>query len=445
MTRCIYCNATEDLSDSDIIPDGLTNAKITNKNVCRIPHNNNFSNQFESYVINSLATLRDKLDIKTKSNKYPETEYEVSIGDFSAKKKGTKNSTLIGEKVLSNNKKNMKVGPLDIIEQIAKKIDNAKTTELDINPIEIETKFRLEPEVFFNQKTKRLMAKIAYEWYCRHNNIDEFYSEFKNITDYICDENKSVDDLVTYIKDPEIYSFIDNICESGSHMLFLYTDSENAVRVVISFFGICVYNVKLLDTVSNKFKNNFMYQEFQVSSNKITVKNEDVIGLIKLLLSPQTQENVDKIRIVTYLKQLEIQMMKYAHSYLEYDNDFINFVINRYIDLFNVEIIHIRGLKRFVKDLFKDKNKITQLNPNGGDSPRILMYYCLFLLGIQDEEHVDISLLKRQISERINISYNECNLFKSQLKQMHKQIIETEGYIELLNKGANKVQITPLK
>lgn len=188
-----------------------------------------------------------------------------------------------------------------------------------------------------------------------------------------------------------------------------------------------------------------MYQEFQVSSNKITVKNEDVIGLIKLLLSPQTQENVDKIRIVTYLKQLEIQMIKYAHSYLEYDNDFINFVINRYIDLFNVEIIHIRGLKRFVKDLFKDKNKITQLNPNGGDSPRILMYYCLFLLGIQDEEHVDISLLKRQISERINISHNECNLFKSQLKQMHKQIIETEGYIELLNKGANKVQITPLK
>ncbi|MED2693750.1 hypothetical protein [Bacillus toyonensis] len=445
MTRCIYCNAKEDLSDSDIIPDGLTNAKITNKNVCRIPHNNNFSNQFESYVINSLATLRDKLDIKTKSNKYPETEYEVSIGDFSAKKKGTKNSTLIGEKVLSDNKKNIKVGPLDIIENIAKKIDNAKTTELDINPIEIETKFRLEPEVFFNQKTKRLMAKIAYEWYCRHNGINEFYSEFKNITDYICDENTSVDDLVTYIKDPEVYSFIDNICESGSHMLFLYTDSENAVRVVISFFGICIYNVKLLDTVSNKFKNNFMYQEFQVSSNKITVKSEDVIGLIKLLFSPQTQENIDKIRIVTYLKQLEIQMIKYAHLYLEYDNDFMTFVINRYIDLFNVEIIHIRGLKRFVKDLFKDKNKITLLNPNGGDSPRTLMYYCLFLLGIQDEEHVDIGLLKRQISEKINISHNECNLFKSQLKQMHKQIIETEGYIELLNKGANKVQITPLK
>ncbi|KMP76716.1 hypothetical protein TU62_06845 [Bacillus cereus] len=444
MTRCIYCNATEDLSDSDIIPDGLTNSKITNKNVCRIPHNNKFSDQFESYVINSLTTLRDKLDIKTKSNKYPETEYEVSIGDFSAKKKGTKNSTLIGEKVLSDNKKNMKVGPLNTIEKIAQKIDNAKITELDINTIEIETKFRLEPEVFFNKKTKRLLAKIAYEWYCRHNGIDEFYSEFKNITDYICDENTIVDDLVTYIKDPEVYSFVDNNCESGSHMLFLYTDSKNAVRVVISFFGICIYNVKLLDVVSNKFKENFLYQEFQVTSKKFTVEIEDVNNLIKLFFLPQTQENVDKIKIVPHLLQLQKLMIEYVHLYPEYDNELIDIVTDRYIGLFNVEIIHIRGLKRFVKDLFKDKNKVTQLNPNGGDSSRSLMYYCLFLLGIQEEEHVDISLLNRQLSERINISNNESNLFKSQLKQMHKQIIETEGYIELLNKGANKVLITPL-
>ncbi|PFP64486.1 hypothetical protein COK00_15300 [Bacillus cereus] len=346
--------------------------------------------------------------------------------------------------MLSDNKKNMKVGPLNTIEKIAQKIDNAKITELDINTIEIETKFRLEPEVFFNKKTKKLLAKIAYEWYCRHNGIDEFYSEFKNITDYICNENTIVDDLVTYIKDPEVYSFVDNNCESGSHMLFLYTDSKNAVRVVISFFGICIYNVKLFDIVSNKFKENFLYQEFQVTSKKITVEREDVNDLIKLFFLPQTQENVDKIKIVPHLLQLQKLMIEYVHLYPEYDNELIDIVTDRYIGLFNVEIIHIRGLKRFVKDLFKDKNKVTQLNPNGGDSSRSLMYYCLFLLGIQEEEHVDISLLNRQLSERINISNNESNLFKSQLKQMHKQIIETEGYIELLNKGANKVLITPL-
>lgn len=48
--KCIYCGTTEDLSESDIIPDALTNAKITNRNVCRKNHNNEFSDMFEAEV-----------------------------------------------------------------------------------------------------------------------------------------------------------------------------------------------------------------------------------------------------------------------------------------------------------------------------------------------------------------------------------------------------------
>jgi len=44
------CGAAEDLSESDIIPDALTNARILNKNVCRTQHNNKFSDLFESRV-----------------------------------------------------------------------------------------------------------------------------------------------------------------------------------------------------------------------------------------------------------------------------------------------------------------------------------------------------------------------------------------------------------
>jgi len=45
--KCIYCDTSVDLSESDIIPDALTNARILNKNVCRIAHNNKFSDLFE--------------------------------------------------------------------------------------------------------------------------------------------------------------------------------------------------------------------------------------------------------------------------------------------------------------------------------------------------------------------------------------------------------------
>lgn len=51
---CIYCGTKKDLADSDIIPDALTNAKIINPHVCRVAHNNKFSDMFENEIINDI-------------------------------------------------------------------------------------------------------------------------------------------------------------------------------------------------------------------------------------------------------------------------------------------------------------------------------------------------------------------------------------------------------
>ena len=56
--KCIYCGKNHDLSESDIIPDALTNARIFNNNVWRIEHNNRFSDMFESKVIEALAEIK---------------------------------------------------------------------------------------------------------------------------------------------------------------------------------------------------------------------------------------------------------------------------------------------------------------------------------------------------------------------------------------------------
>ena len=58
LNKCIYCGKVDDLSESDIIPDALTNARIFNKNVCRIEHNNLFSDMFESKVIEAYVFFR---------------------------------------------------------------------------------------------------------------------------------------------------------------------------------------------------------------------------------------------------------------------------------------------------------------------------------------------------------------------------------------------------
>ena len=48
INKCIYCGIDFDLSESDIIPDALTNACILNRNVCRIEHNKESNDMFES-------------------------------------------------------------------------------------------------------------------------------------------------------------------------------------------------------------------------------------------------------------------------------------------------------------------------------------------------------------------------------------------------------------
>ena len=78
--ECIYCGTSEDLSESDIIPDALTNARIINRNVCRVAHNNRFSDLFESKVISDLGFITNELDIKSsKGKKYASYAATIKI------------------------------------------------------------------------------------------------------------------------------------------------------------------------------------------------------------------------------------------------------------------------------------------------------------------------------------------------------------------------------
>lgn len=101
--RCIYCGTDADLSESDIIPDALTNARIMNKNVCRIAHNNQFSDMFESKVISALSFITNELDIKSsKSAGYPAYHTTVTIegNDYEAKIRSDRD--LLGNRVLKS-------------------------------------------------------------------------------------------------------------------------------------------------------------------------------------------------------------------------------------------------------------------------------------------------------------------------------------------------------
>lgn len=161
---CIYCGTTEDLSDSDIIPDALTNTKIINQNVCRIAHNNKFSDMFEDEIIKSMALITNELNIKSsKGKKYAPYAAKIIID-------GTEYSTNIssemelfsGKKIISTEDGKIKMGPMEQIKKI-KGANNENVAVVDVNQMEIEKRVTLKMDVFFSVSMHRLMAKIAYE------------------------------------------------------------------------------------------------------------------------------------------------------------------------------------------------------------------------------------------------------------------------------------------
>lgn len=140
---CIYCGITEDLSKSDIIPDALTNAKIINPNVCRIEHNNKFSDMFEDEVIKKLVLITNELDIKSsKGKRYASYKAIITVGDIDYNIKMSSETELFGgnKKMRSVDGKYL-LGPIHEIKKI-KAADHTNVREIDVNQIEIEKRYR---------------------------------------------------------------------------------------------------------------------------------------------------------------------------------------------------------------------------------------------------------------------------------------------------------------
>lgn len=140
--KCIYCGNTKDLSESDIIPDALTNARILNKNVCRIEHNNKFSDMFESKVIESLAFITNELDIKSrKGKKYAAYNATLTIDgvDYNVLLHGDNN--IFDGRVLKSVDKTQMISSYDKMVKISG--NENKVHPLDVNHVEIEKRYAL--------------------------------------------------------------------------------------------------------------------------------------------------------------------------------------------------------------------------------------------------------------------------------------------------------------
>lgn len=444
---CIYCGESKDLSKSDIIPDALTNAKIVNPNVCRVEHNNNFSDLFESEVIEKLAFITNELDIKSsKSKSYPRYEAEINI-------EGINYSTKISsEKELFSNNKKMRsvdgkylVGEYDQIRKIQNS-NNKNTKTIDINQIEIEKKVNIDVAVFFSKSMYRLIAKIAFEWYCLNNEVNNKIRSFEKIIQFIV--GGTGDGLVTIASNSDLYDSIYETMDFGSHTLLSYLGKDNSVNVLVSLFGMVIYNVRVCDEKVAGCENNVLFQRLTLEAKRDEFKCDIVKTLEYIFTNKFIEVDLGNGSIAKFPKDFTDTTLNYQLFYLinyhlfqndlqcvsKPDKKIEGIILKCMKDILQASAVTIRGLKRFVKEHFKSLDMEVRLNPQGTNKRATFLFYLLFMIGQSSEVVAGISDLNRLIKGRFtigDITINEDLSF-----ELKDEIFSNEDYSGIILKGA---------
>lgn len=455
--HCIYCGTTENLSVSDIIPDALTNARITNDCVCQDSHNSKMTEKFESIVAKKLAFLTNELDIKSSKSKfYPDYSATIVVGKskYEAKKLKSNDDFIKKNKVLWNKEHTQAIGDIETIRAIAKSngVDESKVDIVDINNIEIIKTIKFETEVFFSLEMYRQVAKIAFEWYCAQNKVTQKHECFNEIINYIVDgvgEN-----IVSIVSDTDVNNKFNDYCNNGSHCLVGYITKEGDISVFVDIFGLIIYNVKICNGIPEFCDKNCLLQKLNLDTTRVSLCLHDYNDLKSDMINSFTgidnrfsEVNINGISInvptmskdvsgnLFYMNLLNNLREGFFYEY-SYTQEILDRLISNTQKLLQGSLLHKRALKRFVLEKINFTNEIV-LNPNGNDKKSIFMYYFLFILGKENSDKMNEEVIEKIICRRFG---NKQIIITEKLhEEMKNLILKDKNYSSIIKLGAQKV------
>jgi hypothetical protein len=451
MTKCIYCNAEEDLSESDIIPDALTNAKLTSRNVCRIKHNSAFSDAFESKIIHALSFITDNLDIKSsKSKSYIPHKVTLDIDGYSYNRDITSIQSAFQHGVFKSTDKKMLFGTYNELTKIAANSNDDKNdiTPIDLNKQPVGIKQRIPLEPYFSIEMYRLVTKIAYEWFCKLNEIYEYRPKFLKIVDFITEAKGDSPAEIIEIK--EIYELFSSLTAHGSHTLLTYV-SGNSVVIIVSLFGVAIYKVTLPNDLTLG-REKCCYQELMNDSQNRIVEFENIENLQKAIsealipigggcLIPKNLHDTTTLegRIIAEMLISNSHDILEGHIVLEKGN-IAELLCANFNKILQFAMIHKRGLKRFVKENLSNSSTPLHLNLASSEPKFLFNLYAVFLIGLQDESFVlsDSSLYKL-LQDDFGYASDEMKINKQKEEEIRQRILMHKNYSDTIYCGAKRI------
>lgn len=239
--KCIYCNSEVELTSSDIITYAVTGAKLTKSFVCKA-HNAFTNDNYEKKFIADLDFFRNQLGLTTRDGKPIQYKADISVdgAEMHNVKISTRESLYAPKDVLSgtdDNGNKVLMAPMERIEKISKR----KVATVDISDVVVHK--TINADSFLGFHAVHSIAKMAYEWYCYVNNIEEFREEYSEIVDFILDNKDG--DFVDIIIEGLYYPAIDKVSEIGTNAFFQYDDVDGYRYVVFDFWNTISYRVRI--------------------------------------------------------------------------------------------------------------------------------------------------------------------------------------------------------
>ena len=457
MNKCIYCGIDHDLSESDIIPDALTNARILNRNVCRIEHNNKFSDMFESKVIDALSFITNELDIKSsKGKKYAPYDAVVTIEgtDYNLKLHG--DNEIFDGRVLKSVDNTQMISSYDKAVKIAK--DEKKVKPLDVNTIEMEKKISISNEIFFDISMYRMLSKIAFEWYCSKNSLSDYYSEFNDIVKFITTGEGT--NPVSIIQEEKIYEMLDQQVNLGSHTLFAVEKENGEIDVIISLFGLLMYRVKVTKKRPDMCNNNFLYTELRTDSYRNELMYHSYAEAEQKFLETLSLDNFMRAGVVNGVNLMIPKVMvpilnaklypvwfNLAKCFTAIDDDSVmpnerlnKIFLNQLKKITQASTLQKKSIKRFVSETFYKGHEKIRLNPYTSNKKAVVQFYAVYLIGKSKEEVLDDSILQKILKKSLLNLNGESFIVDNEMENKLKQIMMNDvKYSDVLEIGAEKI------
>ena len=216
--KCIYCNYESELTVSDIITYAITGTKLRKKFVCT-KHNAFTNDNYEKKFVDRLDFFRNCLGLTTRDGEVIKYTADIIGDNFEIKdvKLSDRKSFYNPKGVVKGKNKNGEKQLIAPIEKM-KKISNGDKKIINVNGIMERIKICFDD--FFDSYAIHSMAKMAYEWYCYINSIEEYKLEYQEIVNYIL--GISSEELVDIIIDKNYYTYIiDEMTEIGDLHIFI--------------------------------------------------------------------------------------------------------------------------------------------------------------------------------------------------------------------------------